>query len=103
MRGTAVYVNVMPKECKRLVREGRFMFETTGPRLCRSDWIRVLTDSGVGMATGRSCRLGNFYAITREDAEKLKQPPELEPEPIPPAEPEDPQVSGKSAKDEEQD
>ncbi len=66
------------------------MYRTTVARLCRSDHITVLIDSGSGLGPGRACRLGTFYAITKEDVEDLKKPLEVEPKPIPPAEPEEP-------------
>ncbi len=90
VRGAAIYLNHLPKPCKRLAQEGRFMYRTTVARLCRSDHITVLIDSGSGLGLGRACRLGTFYAITKEDVEDLKKPLEVEPKPIPPAEPEEP-------------
>lgn len=92
MRGTAVYVNVLPKPCRRLSNEGRFMFESSVSRLCASDLITILRGGGFGLTTGRSCRIGTFHPISEEQVEKLKQPLELKPEPIPPAEPEEPQM-----------
>ncbi len=68
------------------------MYHTTVARLCRSDMINVLTDTGSGLAPGRACKLGSFYAITKEDVEDLKKPLEVEPKPIPPAEPEEPRT-----------
>lgn len=90
MRGTAIYLNHLPKPCKRLSQEGRFMYRTTVARLCRADMINVLTELGSSVGAGRACKLGNFYAITKEDVEKLKTPLEVESRPIPPAEPEEP-------------
>lgn len=90
MRGTAIYLNHLPKPCKRLSQESRFMYRTTVARLCRLDLINVLNDTGLGVSAGRACKLGSFYAITQEDVEKLKTPIEVEPKPIPPAEPEEP-------------
>ena len=94
MRGTAIYLNHLPKPCKRLSQEGRFMYRTTVARLCRSDHITVLIDSGSGLGPGRACKLGTFYAITKEDVEDLKKPLEVEPKPIPSAEPEEPGTEG---------
>ena len=90
MRGAAIYLNHLPKPCTRLSQEGRFMYRTSVARLCRSDMINVLSDTGLGMSPGRACKLGSFYAITKEDVEDLKKPLEVEPKPIPPAEPEEP-------------
>jgi len=92
IRGTAIYLNHLPKPCKRLAKEGRFMYHTSVARICRSDTINVLVDSGSGLSPGRACKLGTFYAITKEDVEDLKKPVEVEPKPIPPAEPEEPKT-----------
>ncbi len=90
IRGAAIYLNHLPKTCKRLAQDRRFMYQTSLSRLCRSDLITVLTDSGIGIGTGRSCKLGSFYAISKEDVEDLRTPPKVEPKTIPPAEPEEP-------------
>jgi len=90
MRGAGIYLNHLPKPCKRLAQESRFMYRTTVARLCRADMINILNDTGLGLSAGRGCKLGNFYAITQEDVEKIKSPPEVEPKPIPPATPEEP-------------
>ena len=66
------------------------MYRTTVARLCRADIINVLTEMGGSVGIGRACKLGSFYAITKEDIEKLKAPLEVEAKPIPPAEPEEP-------------
>ena len=94
MRGATIYLNHLPKPCKRLSKDGRFMYRTTVARLCRADMINVLTDMGGSVGIGRACKLGSFYAITKEDVEKLKAPLEIEAKPIPPAEPEEPGTSG---------
>ena len=89
-RGATIYLNHLPKPCKGLSREGRFMYRTTVARLCRADIINVMAEMGSGIGLGRACKLGNFYAITKEDVEKLKSPRVVEPKSIPPAEPEEP-------------
>jgi len=94
MRGATIYLNHLPKPCNRLSKEGRFMYRTTVARLCRADIINVLTEMGGSVGIGRACKLGSFYAITKEDVEKLKAPLEVEPKPIPPAEPEEPGTGG---------
>ena len=94
MRGTAIYLNHLQKPCRGLAREGRFMYRTTVARLCRSDMINVLTDSGFGLSSGRTCKLGTFYAITEDDVKDLKKPLKVEPKTIPPAEPEEPGTEG---------
>lgn len=90
VRGSAIYVNVLPKSCKRLSREGRFMYESAAGRLCESDLINVLEDSGFGLGKGRSCKLGSFRPITEEQIKSLSEPESIEAQPIPPAEPEEP-------------
>ena len=90
MRGATIYLNHLLKPCKGLAQEGRFMYRTTVARLCRADMITILRDTGLGMTTGRSCKLGTFWGITEEDVEKIKAPREIEPKPVPPAEPEEP-------------
>jgi len=90
MRGTDIYLNHLPKPCKRLSESGRFLYRTTVARLCSADIINVLSDTGLGVTQGRACKLGNFYAITKEDVEKIKAPQEIKPKPVPPAEPEEP-------------
>ena len=100
LRGAAIYLNHLPKPCKRLAREGRFMYRTTVARICRYDIINLLVDSGGTLGLGRACKLGTFYPITKEDVERLKTPAEIESVPIPPAEPEEP-GTGESGKTEE--
>lgn len=92
MRNGEIYLNHLRKTCKRLAEEGRFAYSTTTSRLCTDDIISVLTDSGFGLTTGRSCKLGNFYAVTEEQAEKIKAPRTIEPKPVPPAEPQEPRT-----------
>lgn len=66
------------------------MYHTIVARLCRADNIRVLKDTVRTLGTGKACKLGNFYAITKEDVEKIKAPPESESKSIPSAEPKEP-------------
>ena len=66
-RGKTVYVNVLPRECKGLSRDRRFSYSTSFGRLCKLDRIRILRDSGSGLREGRSCRLGSFHPIIKED------------------------------------
>ncbi len=100
IRGSGIYLNHLPKPCRNLARHGRFMYRTTVARICRSDIINILADTGFGMGPGRACKLGTFYAITKEDVEKLKTPLKVEPKPIPPAEPEEPGADGSKETDE---
>jgi hypothetical protein len=99
MSGRAIYLNHLPKPCKKLAQTGRFMYRTTVARLCRSDIITILHDTGLGLGKGRSCKLGTFYGITDEDVEKIKAPREIEPNPVPPAEPEEPGTEQTEASD----
>ncbi len=99
MRGTAIYLNHLQKPCRRLAKEGRFMYRTTVARLCRSDHITVLTDSGFALSSGPTCKLGTFYAITEDDVKDLIKPLEVEPKTIPPAEPEQPGIEGTEESD----
>lgn len=64
MRGKTVYLNVLPEQCKGLYQYGRFTYTTLSGSLCHFDTIRVLVGGGY---PGRSCRLGNFYLIDKED------------------------------------
>ncbi len=99
MRGAAIYLNHLPKPCKRLSESGRFLYRTTVARLCRADIINILQDTGFGLSQGRACKLGTFYAITKEDVEKIKTPLEVEPKPVPTAEPEEPATEQTEASD----
>ncbi len=91
IRGSAIYVNHLPKTCSRLALDRRFIYETSVGRLCESDHITVLRDGGFAAVAGRHCRLGRFHPISRVQVQALREPPELQPEPLPPAEPEEPE------------
>ena len=93
MRNGVIYRNYLPRRCSGLAREQRFSYSTTVSRLCDIDTITVLYNQGVGLSSGASCGLGKFYPISKDEAQALKEPPDLEPEPLPPAEPEEPEVS----------
>ena len=93
IRGSAIYLNHLPKPCPRLALARRFIYETSVGRLCESDHITVLRDEGFDTVVGRTCRLGRFHPISREQVQALREPPELQPEPLPPAEPEEPELS----------
>lgn len=64
MRGKTVYVNVLPEQCKGLSRYGRFKYTTLSGSLCHFDTIQVLVGGGY---PGRTCRLGEFYLIDRDN------------------------------------
>jgi hypothetical protein len=90
MHNRAIYLNHLPSLCKRLAQEGRFTYRSATARLCSDDIITILADTGLGLTTGRSCKLGKFYALTAEHVERIKAPRKLEPKPVPPAKPEEP-------------
>jgi hypothetical protein len=94
MRGGEIYRNTLPRACPSLAREERFSYRTTISRLCDLDTITVLYSMGGGLQSGPSCGLGKFYPISEEEAQALKAGPdaEIEAEPVPPAEPEEPAV-----------
>ncbi len=86
-RGKTVYVNVLPRECKGLSRDRRFSYSTSFGRLCKLDRIRILRDSGSGLQEGRSCRLGSFHPITKEDIAPFIDALQKSPEPQLPSPP----------------
>ncbi len=73
MRGSGIYQNILERDCPRLEREGRFMYEIRGYRLCDIDTITVLDRFGAGFGRGFTCRLGEFHPITREEAEEIER------------------------------
>ncbi len=83
MRGNKLFLNTLRRECRGLGREGRFSYVVRSHSLCRNDQISVLYASGFGLQEGRSCGLGMFTPITKEDLEELVNPPGVEPEPQP--------------------
>ena len=78
MRGRKAYLNTLRAQCRGLSRQKRFSYEVRTGRLCEKDRIRVLQDSGFGIQEGRSCALGRFAPVSREDIEQI-----LNPEPKP--------------------
>lgn len=94
MRGGPVYVNNLPRKCPSLRREKKFSYRTSISRLCDVDMITVLYDAGTGLSRGPSCGLGRFNPISEEEAKALKAGPdaEIEAAPLPPADPEEPEV-----------
>lgn len=91
MRGRSIYHNILRGRCAGLLREGRFSYYRTTSSLCRMDSIRVLYVAGAGLEEGRSCSLGYFYEVTKDDAAAILDPIVEIPQPIalPPAEPEE--------------
>ena len=87
--GKDVYHNILPGRCNGLARSDAFSYRTSGGRLCDLDTIRVLeTFSDM---PGRSCRLGVFHRISKEDVPAVREGPDQpsETKPLPPAEVED--------------
>ena len=91
MRSKSDYVNILPRQCRGLSREGRFSYRVSANTLCRLDSIRILYDGAIGLEEGISCRLGFFHEVTEEDIEMIldKEPRLPPPEPLPSAEPEE--------------
>jgi len=86
--GNTAYLNILPRQCKGLSRYRRFSYRTTAGSLCDLDTIQIIRG---GDFPGRTCRLGPFHPVPKEDAlaifERPGKPPE--PEPQSPAEVED--------------
>jgi hypothetical protein len=104
MRGSKVYINVLPRECRGLSHQRRFSYTTVTRSLCSSDSIRVLRETGYGIEEGRSCRLGLFHPTTEEQISAYKQRSLEVPEAKPPTLPEPQEVTseGTSEKKEEE-
>lgn len=75
MRGAnkVTYRSVLAHTCPNLARENRFSYKVTINRLCNTDLITVLEQSGAGLRDGFTCRLGSFYPIPYEEAELLRK------------------------------
>ena len=74
MRGRKVYLNTLRARCPGLARQKRFSYTANTGRLCQIDRIRLLEDSGFGIREGRSCALGRFVPISREEAKEILNP-----------------------------
>ena len=46
MRGSRIYINVLPRECRGLSHQRRFSYTTVTRSLCNSDSIRILRETG---------------------------------------------------------
>ena len=90
-----IYHNELPRSCPGLRRGKTISYRTSISRLCSNDFITLLDSVGMGMSRGPSCGLGKFRPITKEEAQALRggQQTEIESKPIPPVEPEEPEVS----------
>ena len=69
IQGRRLFLNVLPATCKGLSIDRRFSYDTYPRSLCARDKIRILKDSGSRIYETRSCSLGRFQPITREDLE----------------------------------
>ena len=88
MPGKKVYINLLPKACRGLSREGRFSYRVSGSQLCSHDRITILSAFSTGLRDGRSCRLGYFQPIDKEIAADIMARPVHTPTAEPPAPPE---------------
>ncbi len=88
MSGQTVYLNLLPRACRGLSREQRFSYRVSGSRLCSHDRITILTQLGIGLSDGRSCRLGYFQPIDKATVSEIKERSIQAPAAEPPAPPE---------------
>jgi Family of unknown function (DUF6491) len=95
MRGSDIYHNELPRACMGLRSGKTISYRTSLSRLCSNDLITLLDSFGMGMSRGPSCAIGKFRPVSKEEAEAIRQGPDadIEPEPIEPAQPEEPEVS----------
>ncbi len=95
MRDRTIYHNELPRSCPGLRRGKTISYRISISRLCSNDFITLLESFGTGMSRGPSCGLGMFRPISKEEAQALRggDEIEIEPKPMPPAEPEEPEVS----------
>jgi hypothetical protein len=78
MRGGAIYLNHLARECPGLKREEHFMYSPTSNRLCDIDTVTVLEQWGFGLTRGFTCALGVFHPISEAELEDLRNPVEGE-------------------------
>ncbi len=81
LQGRKIYLNAMRAPCPGLSRDRRFSYGSYTRSLCEFDKINVLTDSGFGMIEGRTCKLGRFRLVTKEDVEYIYEQRDRLPEP----------------------
>ena len=72
LKGGDVVRNDLPRRCPTLMSENTFMYRTSLEQLCNSDTITVLNDVGFGFLPGATCSLGEFEAITEDEADTLE-------------------------------
>ncbi len=93
MRNRTIYHNELRRRCPGLTRNKIISYRTTIGRLCHSDFITLQDRFGMGTSLGASCSLGKFRPISKEEAQALKGEVVIEPKSVPPAEPEEPEVT----------
>ena len=93
MNDRTIYHNELPRSCPGLSRGKAISYRTSISRLCSNDFITLLDSYGMGMSRGASCGLGKFRPISKEEAQALKGETDIEPVDLPPAEPEEPEVT----------
>lgn len=95
MRGEDIYHNELPRNCFGLRPGKTISYRTSLSRLCNNDFITLLDSFGMGMSRGPSCAIGKFRPVTKEEADAIRhgRDANIEPEPIEPATPEEPEVS----------
>ncbi|CAA0093575.1 Uncharacterised protein [Zhongshania aliphaticivorans] len=72
MRGKQIFLNDLPYPCHGLSRHKTVMYRTSLNDLCNVDIITVLNSVGSGFLPGQSCGLGQFYPISKENADIIK-------------------------------
>lgn len=77
-RNRTYYENDLPHPCPDLKRNERFMYRVSLDQLCNLDIITVLEDWGFGYRAGASCGLGDFTAISSQQADALIASPKGE-------------------------
>lgn len=94
MRGGDIYHNELPRACMGLRSGKTISYRTSLSRLCSNDLITLLDNFGMGMSRGPSCAIGKFRPVSKEEAEAIRQGPDadIEPEPIEPSVPEQPEI-----------
>lgn len=80
VQGRRIFLNSLPKSCKGLSRDRRFLFETHTRSLCEHDTIRILQEASGHIYAGRSCKLGRFLPVTQEDIENFRKDRTRQPE-----------------------
>ena len=70
MSGGDVYRNILPNRCPRLGFEEAFSYQTSISRLCNTEIIYVLEQTGGGVPRrGAGCGLGDFVPVEYVDDE----------------------------------